>query len=64
VLVPFDSATGFSKDAVRARYEAQYAAFPSVKIRMVDNSRHFIMLDAPDAFAAELARLISVDGEQ
>lgn len=64
VLVPFDSATGFSKDAVRARYEAQYAAFPSVEIRMVDNSRHFIMLDAPDAFAAELARIVGIDGEQ
>jgi pimeloyl-ACP methyl ester carboxylesterase len=35
-------------------YGAAYAAAPTVKLERVDHSLHFIMLDQPAAFAADL----------
>lgn len=51
VLVPYDPAMGLDRDAVLARYAAFYADVPGVTLKVVDGSRHFLMLDAPDAFA-------------
>ena len=42
-------------DAARRRYETDYAALPGVRLVPVERSAHFIMLDRPDAFDAELA---------
>ena len=35
-------------------YKANFAAAPSIKLEQVDHSLHFIMLDQPAAFAADL----------
>ena len=59
VLVPYDAATGFDRQAVLARYEAQYALFPTVSLKVISDSRHFVMLDQPEAFRSELRLFIS-----
>lgn len=58
VLVPYDKSFGFPKEAVLARYEAQYADVPNVELRVVEDSRHFIMFDQPEVFRAELERFL------
>lgn len=63
LLVPFDPTIGFGRDAVLARYEAQYAGVPNLTIRVVENSRHFIMLDQPSAFRAEVEQFLSGDDQ-
>lgn len=35
-------------------YSASYAALPGVRLKRIDDSAHFIMLDQPAAFAAEV----------
>ena len=42
-----------------ARYSADYAANPSVHLVPVTRTAHFIMLDRPDAFDAELAAILA-----
>ncbi|GGY47331.1 alpha/beta fold hydrolase [Parvularcula lutaonensis] len=59
VLVPYDERSGFARDLVVSRYEAQYADVPDVEIRVIDDSRHFIMFDQPDVFRAELERFLA-----
>jgi pimeloyl-ACP methyl ester carboxylesterase len=39
-----------SKEVVQANYEKQYANLPKKEIKFADNSKHFIMYDAPDWF--------------
>ena len=63
VLVPFDPTIGFQKEAVSSIYAAQYAGHPNVNIRMIEGSRHFIMLDAPEAFASQLSSFLEPEGE-
>lgn len=43
-----------SAEAARAAFEPQYAGVATFKARMVKGSRHFIMLDQPEAFAEAL----------
>lgn len=42
-----------------ARYSADYAANPAVHLVPVTRTAHFIMLDRPDAFDAELAAILA-----
>jgi pimeloyl-ACP methyl ester carboxylesterase len=58
VLVPHNAFIGVSADALAARYGAQYQAIEAVDVRVVADSRHFIMLDQPERFAEELARVL------
>lgn len=41
-----------------ALYAAEYAGAPAVRFVKVDNSRHFVMLDQPDAFNAALSQAL------
>lgn len=59
VLVPFDPNTGFPREALLNRYQTQYDALPTSSLRVVEDSRHFIMLDQPAAFRAELDLFLS-----
>lgn len=43
---------------VAERYRAQYERLDAFEMRPVDESRHFVMLDQPDRFAEELARVV------
>ncbi|WP_158548866.1 alpha/beta fold hydrolase [Parvularcula marina] len=59
VLVPFDPMTGFSRDLLLARYEEQYTFLEQVELRIVENARHFIMLDQPAVFREELEQFLN-----
>jgi pimeloyl-ACP methyl ester carboxylesterase len=45
-------------DAARQAFEPQYAGTPNFIARMIPYSMHFIMLDQPDMFRAELDRFL------
>lgn len=63
VLAAWSDGAPLSSDQLRALYEDQYAGLADVDIRIIANSRHFIMLDQPDAFADALGRVLRDDRE-
>ncbi len=54
VLVAHSAITPVPAEALRTMYQAQYAELLRVDIALVNDSRHFIMLDQPAAFETEL----------
>ena len=58
LLVPHNEYIPLSSDAWSARYRAQYDQIKAVDVRVVTDSRHFIMLDQPERFAEEVDRVI------
>jgi len=54
MLYPWDEATGAPQSAYDALYTSAYAPMASAKVKRIDGSLHFIMLDQPAAFAAEV----------
>ena len=54
LLFPVDVADGQDATATMAFYKSQYAAMPHLTMVEIDNSRHFEMLDQPEAFNAAL----------
>lgn len=51
LLYPFDPALGAPAKIIEKTYADAYADLPGVTLKRVDDSRHFIMLDQPKAFA-------------
>jgi pimeloyl-ACP methyl ester carboxylesterase len=51
LLYPYDPAMGAPAAAVDKTYADAYAALPGVLLKRIDDSRHFIMIDQPKAFA-------------
>lgn len=51
LLYAFDGTLGFPAEMVDKTYADAYAALPGVTLKRVDDTRHFIMLDQPQAFA-------------
>jgi pimeloyl-ACP methyl ester carboxylesterase len=54
MLYPWDAMSGFPRAATDQLYQENYAALPNKKIVHIDDSFHFIMLDQPDKFVAEV----------
>ncbi len=54
ILYPWDASKGISQAACDKLYRENYAALPNKKFVRIDDSYHFIMLDQPDAFAAQV----------
>lgn len=54
LLYPDNTPLGAPPGAMDPIYKANFAAAPSIKLERVDHSVHFIMLDQPAAFAADL----------
>lgn len=54
VLYARDPEMGYVYGIVGLIYESNYAALPGVKLRPVNGAFHFVMLDQPQAFAAEV----------
>jgi pimeloyl-ACP methyl ester carboxylesterase len=54
MLYPWDALSGFPQPATDKLYQENYAALPNKKIVRIDDSFHFIMLDQPDKFAAQV----------
>ncbi|MBS0660689.1 MAG: alpha/beta hydrolase [Verrucomicrobia bacterium] len=55
VLVLGAAADRGPKEGVRGIFETQYRALPGVRLELIDDARHFIMDDAPEAFAKALS---------
>lgn len=51
LLYPYDQAMGAPTAMIDATYAKAYADLPGVTLKRIDDSRHFIMLDQPKAFA-------------
>ncbi|WP_297506649.1 alpha/beta hydrolase [uncultured Caulobacter sp.] len=51
LLYPYDEAMGAPTAVIDATYAQAYAGLPGVTLKRIDDSRHFIMLDQPKAFA-------------
>ncbi|MDR6626993.1 alpha/beta hydrolase [Caulobacter segnis] len=51
LLYPYDPAMGAPAAMIEKTYGDAYAGLPGVTLKRVDDSRHFIMLDQPKAFA-------------
>ncbi len=58
VLVPHNDYLQTAPEVIAERYGAQYEAISSLDVRVIPNSRHFIMLDQPEAFADALAAIV------
>ena len=58
VLMPWDPLMGIPEQSMRELYTEQYAKAPDVDVVTVKNSFHFVMDDQPEAFRAELGRLL------
>jgi pimeloyl-ACP methyl ester carboxylesterase len=54
ILHAWDSQTGIPQAATDRLYQENYAALPDKKIVRIDDSFHFIMLDQPEKFAAQV----------
>jgi pimeloyl-ACP methyl ester carboxylesterase len=54
ILYPWDASKHISQAACDKLYGDNYAALPNKKLVRIDGSYHFIMLDQPDAFAAQV----------
>lgn len=55
VLVAHSDITPIGPDQLLVRYETQYQGLGDVQVRLIADSRHFIMLDQPAVLQAELA---------
>lgn len=51
LLYPYDQAMGAPTAMIDATYANAYAGFSGLTMKRIDDSRHFIMLDQPKAFA-------------
>jgi pimeloyl-ACP methyl ester carboxylesterase len=54
ILHAWDSSTGLKQEASDRLYHQNYAVLPNKQIVRIDDSFHFIMLDQPDKFAAQV----------
>lgn len=54
MLYPWDAVTGAPQAAFDTLYTQAYAPMSAAKVKRIDGSLHFIMLDQPAAFAAEV----------
>jgi pimeloyl-ACP methyl ester carboxylesterase len=51
LLYPYDAAMGAPTAMIDKTYADAYAALPGVTLKRIEDSRHFIMIDQPKAFA-------------
>ena len=58
VLAAWEAGMLVPKASIEQLFRDQYAGLPNVNVRVVENSRHFVMVDRPDAFEAALAEVI------
>jgi pimeloyl-ACP methyl ester carboxylesterase len=57
LLYPWDAAMGDTA-SVDSLYHQNFATLPRKTLVRIDNSRHFIMLDQPAAFAAQVDKFL------
>lgn len=60
ILYPWDSESPYSQVQTDWFYQQNYTALPNKTFARIDNSYHFIMLDQPDAFLAQVDKFLGV----
>jgi pimeloyl-ACP methyl ester carboxylesterase len=58
ILYPWDSSSSYSKPDTDGFYQQNFAALPNKKMVRIDGSYHFIMLDQPAAFWAQVDQFL------
>jgi pimeloyl-ACP methyl ester carboxylesterase len=58
VLYSWDSSSGYSKSDTDDLYQQSYAGLPNKTLVRIDGSYHFIMLDQPDLFLAQVDKFL------
>ena len=58
VLAAWDAAMGVPKSHIESLYASQYETLPNGRVRVVEDSFHFVMVDQPAAFDAALAEAL------
>lgn len=59
VLYAFDTTMGVPQAVIDGMYASAYAGLPNRELVRVDNSYHFIQIDQPERFHAEVEKLLS-----
>ncbi|GAN67747.1 hypothetical protein AA0473_0516 [Acetobacter orleanensis NRIC 0473] len=59
LLYPWDSVSGMTAASTDSFYHAQYAALQGMTFQRIDASRHFIMIDQFDVFAAAVDKFLA-----
>jgi len=54
MLYPWDASAGFPHEATDKLYDDNFTSLPNKTLVCIDDSFHFIMLDQPEKFAAEV----------
>ncbi len=62
MLYPWDPSTGMPQAAVDGLYRQSFAPLPNKTIVRIDNSFHFVMLDQPNVFAAQVDAFLANPG--
>ena len=62
LIVPWHAGMGRDQAAVEAFYRTQYAGTPELRVEMVPDAAHFVMLDQPERFAALVDSFLSPRG--
>lgn len=60
VIVPLSGSLD-ERTRTERLYRTAYAALPNVELAFINDSGHFVMLDQPEAFDAELTRFLKTD---
>ncbi len=58
MLYPWDASIGTTRGVVDTMYQQNFAALPDKTLVCITNSYHFIMLDQPDAFMAQVDKFL------
>ena len=58
LLYPWDPLSGFPQDATDKLYQDNFAPLPNKTLIRIDGSFHFIMLDQPGAFEAQVDKFL------
>tara|TARA_R110002051_G_scaffold308629_4_gene380691 strand:- start:36376 stop:37251 length:876 start_codon:yes stop_codon:yes gene_type:complete len=58
VLAAWSEGAPMTAEQLLAVYQGQYASLPDVQVHIIADSRHFIMLDQPEAFMRELTAVL------
>ena len=61
MLYPFDKEGPFPAESVDTIYTRAFESADSVTLKRIDDSRHFIMIDQPDAFAKAVTAFLDSD---
>jgi pimeloyl-ACP methyl ester carboxylesterase len=59
LLYPLDITAGQTAQSADQLYGGAYAALKGVRLARIDEARHFIMLDQPEAFAAQVEQFLN-----